>query len=568
MTRAVLPVREVATLLSWRLADVQIAIETGVRLPQSGDLIHLAAIPIGDTYEIVEDHLDAFVAAFEREQPGRHPPVQVRRKLLVESGHRCTICAQVAPLHFHHIIEFSKLPHHDAAHMMAVCGVCHNRIGLGEIDVLSQRAYKARRQADDHEQAPRVSTLSPQSPTTLEPEFEELEKFPLTVIWRQCLRLPQLPNRLFILLHRCLHANSKKWTFWTAASYLCLLHEMEHRDRLSSSESESFSALIADALITTPVRAHTLTRLHSKLERATVDSLNLRIAGPDGRLVLTFIASEWWSDVPRTRTSPDPDKKLDTITMLWARGSPSERRFIVKCLPKAAKVKSTFATHDLRTTLLESRDQQWHKVPAVERSSRTAENIVKRLLAQGPCALEDVVNAFCTLGREDASRYVDCAKAIGEFFSFDTLNTIRQRRGQEYLRTLLASLARNRLVDPLSATQALCRLVALYGTSILLLEDGLLEALFYRNRAGTFTESILDGLVEALEFEEGSLFEAMILFEANEFMEHHEREEVAALLQRRNSRRASLILHVIRGEKTVTEVEALWNDDAHGKEGA
>src|SRR5262245_16961752 len=140
MLKQVLTLREAAALLGWRSTSVRLAIEVGIRLPKSGRRQHLAATRISENFEILREHLDEFLTAFEQEEPGRHPPVGVRQQLLVDSGHRCAICGLVAPLQFHHIIEFSELRHHDPEHMLAVCGVCHDRIGLGEIDAVSQRA--------------------------------------------------------------------------------------------------------------------------------------------------------------------------------------------------------------------------------------------------------------------------------------------------------------------------------------------------------------------------------------------------------------------------------------------
>ena len=95
-------------------------------------------------YDISEKDVDALLAAFENEAPGRYPPVSVRRELLVESGYQCSICKSDSPLQFHHIVDWAKLKHHDAKHMLAVCGSCHVKIGLGQIDTKAQKQFKAR----------------------------------------------------------------------------------------------------------------------------------------------------------------------------------------------------------------------------------------------------------------------------------------------------------------------------------------------------------------------------------------------------------------------------------------
>lgn len=131
-------------LLGWRPEMVADAIRIGVQLPVSRMTVTLRATTLAGEVNIDDEDLDSFVAAFEREEPGRNPPVAVRRELLVEAGHACSICADSAPLQYHHILEFAELKHHDVRHMMAICGTCHSKITLKQIDVLAQRMYKER----------------------------------------------------------------------------------------------------------------------------------------------------------------------------------------------------------------------------------------------------------------------------------------------------------------------------------------------------------------------------------------------------------------------------------------
>ena len=110
-------------LLQMRRQEILDAINTGVKLPSSGTLVKLTATLLNTKgrekqYDITETALDEFIARFEAEQPGRHPPTSVRRTLLVETRHKCAICRLEAPrFEFHHIIEFSRLKHHDPQHM-------------------------------------------------------------------------------------------------------------------------------------------------------------------------------------------------------------------------------------------------------------------------------------------------------------------------------------------------------------------------------------------------------------------------------------------------------------------
>ena len=158
-------VREAAALLTAAPEYVRRAIEKGVKLPKSGELEKLRATHGPDGYEIADAHFDGFVSAFEREAPGRGPPVAVRRDLRVETLHKCGICRQDLPLSFHHIIPWRKLRQHDPHCMLAVCGGCHSKIETGLIDRSEQWKYKMRLE-DAHEAREHPSPILPSGPAT------------------------------------------------------------------------------------------------------------------------------------------------------------------------------------------------------------------------------------------------------------------------------------------------------------------------------------------------------------------------------------------------------------------
>lgn len=147
-------VKEALGLLKWS-KDTYIAATTrGIELPKSKELCKLEVDSSAAADEITEEALDTFLAAFEAEEPGRHPPTKVRRELAVEANHRCGVCRDASPLQFHHIIEWNEIKHYDTTHMMAVCGSCHDRMRTGEIDRRSQYIYKRKLQeAADREAA-------------------------------------------------------------------------------------------------------------------------------------------------------------------------------------------------------------------------------------------------------------------------------------------------------------------------------------------------------------------------------------------------------------------------------
>ncbi|HXI70672.1 MAG TPA: HNH endonuclease signature motif containing protein [Verrucomicrobiae bacterium] len=135
--------KEVTYLLGWTREKVELAIVDGVKTVKN-QLVKLIATKQSADYDIKEEDVDTFLNAFEANEPGRFPPVAVRRELRIESGFQCAICKSDAPPRYHHIIDWANLKHHDPAHMLAICGSCHDKIGVGAIDTKSQIIIKQR----------------------------------------------------------------------------------------------------------------------------------------------------------------------------------------------------------------------------------------------------------------------------------------------------------------------------------------------------------------------------------------------------------------------------------------
>lgn len=70
-------------------------------------------------------------------------PAEVRRAVLVESGHRCAIprCNETE-LDVHHIVPWETCLTHEYANLIALCPLCHRRTHKGEIDRKSLMIYK------------------------------------------------------------------------------------------------------------------------------------------------------------------------------------------------------------------------------------------------------------------------------------------------------------------------------------------------------------------------------------------------------------------------------------------
>ena len=70
-------------------------------------------------------------------------PADIRRKVLVEAGHRCAIptCRHIE-VDVHHIIPWAQCNTHEYDNLIALCPNCHRRADRGEIDRKSLRLYK------------------------------------------------------------------------------------------------------------------------------------------------------------------------------------------------------------------------------------------------------------------------------------------------------------------------------------------------------------------------------------------------------------------------------------------
>lgn len=72
-----------------------------------------------------------------------HIPSDLKRKILVEAGHRCAIptCRHIQ-VEIHHIVPWSECQSHEYKNLIALCPNCHSRADRGEIDKKSLISYK------------------------------------------------------------------------------------------------------------------------------------------------------------------------------------------------------------------------------------------------------------------------------------------------------------------------------------------------------------------------------------------------------------------------------------------
>lgn len=78
------------------------------------------------------------------QQDERPPiPAELRRRILVEAGHRCSIpTCRYIEVEVHHIVPWAKCNCHEYENLIALCPNCHRRADRGEIDRKSLFLYK------------------------------------------------------------------------------------------------------------------------------------------------------------------------------------------------------------------------------------------------------------------------------------------------------------------------------------------------------------------------------------------------------------------------------------------
>ena len=76
-------------------------------------------------------------------EPRTAIPAGVKRRVLVEAGHRCAIpTCRYIKTQIHHIIPWAKCQEHKYSNLIALCANCHDRADRGEIDRKSLHLYK------------------------------------------------------------------------------------------------------------------------------------------------------------------------------------------------------------------------------------------------------------------------------------------------------------------------------------------------------------------------------------------------------------------------------------------
>ena len=71
-------------------------------------------------------------------------PSDLRRRVLVEAGHRCAIATcRYIEVDVHHIVPWESCESHEYSNLIALCPNCHRRADRGEIDRKALRIYKS-----------------------------------------------------------------------------------------------------------------------------------------------------------------------------------------------------------------------------------------------------------------------------------------------------------------------------------------------------------------------------------------------------------------------------------------
>jgi hypothetical protein len=143
IARTAMDLNQAAKLLGWSRDQVRDAITIGVTPAGATAAMKLRATAMGKRdFDIDDEALDDFLLTFDAAEPGRFPPVAVRRQLFIEAREQCCFCGETGPFEFHHLLDWARLKRHDPEHMVLICRNCHGKCTNGSIDRQRQRAYK------------------------------------------------------------------------------------------------------------------------------------------------------------------------------------------------------------------------------------------------------------------------------------------------------------------------------------------------------------------------------------------------------------------------------------------
>ncbi|TEU15099.1 MAG: HNH endonuclease, partial [Anaerolineales bacterium] len=89
-------------------------------------------------------------------------PAEIKRKVFIESGHRCAVDGTPIPLERAHIIPWHKSREHKAEDLICLCANCHQRADLEKWGEKTLREYKRKpwilRQYENAEIMPEPTT--------------------------------------------------------------------------------------------------------------------------------------------------------------------------------------------------------------------------------------------------------------------------------------------------------------------------------------------------------------------------------------------------------------------------
>ncbi len=103
-------------------------------------------------------------------------PADIRRAILIESGHKCAVCGADASLQFAHIVPWHRCRSHELGNIICLCANCHQRADKEKWGRKTLLAYKSNPWVHHNSRAVPKSSVTTDVEVTIKMSLEDFDK--------------------------------------------------------------------------------------------------------------------------------------------------------------------------------------------------------------------------------------------------------------------------------------------------------------------------------------------------------------------------------------------------------